>query len=342
MNTMMYKPIERMITYRALFNGEDGLSLSEVSSLSAIPIAIVRNDFAKLISSSLFGLDLYDTDDDDIADMPNTKLKKMFSDGMFDDTVFNVLDYAINDNSDTITVPVNIDEYIAYYNLAEQKSLPKKVSDEQTFVTSTIRYKKYVHEFTPDTIEKLEITEGAISDHYSIRITYAEPLSKSDTLTVIPLKIGFDATDNKYALISLYNNQIRVFDFDYIGTDIRYDTKVASPRISNDIEKVAANVWGVEFDKCFDDNFNLVNPVQVTVRFFDEANVINKLKRDLTFRNSKPIKEESGSYLYTDYVYGTDSFIKWLCSYGSSAMLISPQNLVTDFVALLKERLAHL
>lgn len=340
MNDLLNKPIERMLTYRSFLNTYEGISLNALNSLLNIPLNVLRNDFFILLSSLLFSLDICDTEDTPWDELSCDSLKKQFDMGTFDDKNFVVFDSSASLNADAITVPVDIDEYIAYFNMMEQKKLPKKVSDEQTFVTSTIRNKKYVHEFTPDTIEKLLSVEGAISDCYFIKILYKEPLLKTETLEVFPLKIGFDATENRYALIALCNNIIRVFDFDFIDQNIRLTIKGTAPKILKDIEKIASKVWGFEFDKCFDNSFNLKKPVTVSVRFFDEANVISKLKRDLFFRT--PIsfcKEESGSYLYVDSVFGTDSFINWVCSYGSSAQIISPQNLVDDFVAILKGRL---
>ena len=85
-------------------------------------------------------------------------------------------------------------------------------------------------------------------------------------------------------------------------------------------------IWGFEFNTCHDDKGKLVEGTVVKVRFYDEANVINKATRELTHRNPIELfKDDSGSLIFSDEVYGIDSFLNWIYSFGSSAQILEPQ-----------------
>jgi predicted DNA-binding transcriptional regulator YafY len=72
--------------------------------------------------------------------------------------------------------------------------------------------------------------------------------------------------------------------------------------------------------------------------YCNEANVINKAKRDLAYRNPVNLyHDEGGNLIYEDDIYGKDSFIRWILSYGSSVRILEPQSLIDEFIEILSK-----
>lgn len=315
----LYNPIERLIRYRTALGSQEALSIASLSSLLSIPIDVVRNDI-NLVILSAYPFIL--PEDDRVTDIE-------------DDTVLELIEISTDDYAETLSISVDIDEYIAYQNLFEQKQMPKKVSGETSLITKTIRNKKYVYDLPPYVLEVLDLIETAISDRLCIRFDYRNGSKDPVSVIACPARIGFDASETLYVLIAFADRRPFVYDME----------KISNIRISSDIPyfinnvyfKNADKVWGFEFDKCIDDNGMTAKPTRVTVRFYNEANVPDKLMRDLTYRH--PVKLDrlrSGDIVYTDDVYGIESFKKWIYSYGSSAQILKPVSLRTEFAEDLK------
>ncbi|MBE3584330.1 MAG: WYL domain-containing protein [Limnochordaceae bacterium] len=95
------------------------------------------------------------------------------------------------------------------------------------------------------------------------------------------------------------------------------------------LESFLASAWGVEVG---------VQPVPVVVRFWDEVNVLEKVRHQMRWRpHARLVKEnrpaderpwgKAESYLYHDMVSGLNSFRRWLRSFGSSAEVLVPHEL---------------
>ena len=84
---------------------------------------------------------------------------------------------------------------------------------------------------------------------------------------------------------------------------------------------------------CFSDE-----PEQVKVRFYNEANVWNKVKKELANRVNGKLYEKDGYLYYEDIVYGISKFRSWLYGYGSSAIVLEPESLRKHIIDSLRER----
>lgn len=95
-----------------------------------------------------------------------------------------------------------------------------------------------------------------------------------------------------------------------------------------DLRRFMAPRWGVDMSP----------PVRVKVRFYNEANVIDKVRSELTCRGlpvSPP--EEDGSLTFCQEVYGITSFFKWVLSFGSSAEILEPPELRARAIAVARK-----
>ena len=155
-------------------------------------------------------------------------------------------------------------------------------------------------------------------------------------VSVKPLKIGFDATENRYVVISASNGHIQVHDVECMS-------RISVPKAETDSDPSLINkiphkkVWGFEYDKCLDKSGALTDPLRVKVMFYyNEANVINKAKRDLAYRDPIALyTDDSGNLIYEDDIYGKMSFLKWIRSYGSSVRILEPRSLADEFISTL-------
>ena len=329
-------PVERLVTYHALLSGYDSgyvsYSLKKLSDSTGIPLPVIRNDF-KMIFENSGGF--IDSGDDDI------EIPSKFLDGLYDNYDFySVLPYAENKDSDIISIPVTIDEYVAYQNIFEKNNSQGNATSEESLITSTIRNIKYVNDYDANDLRKLEYIEKAILSTSAIKFNYLVPgEDTSKTVSIIPTKIGFDATENRYVIISTPDNRIDIYELDYIKGNIE---TISSENLTSHPEylKSADKVWGFEYDKCITPSGKRAKPLHVKIEFIYE-DVHDKIRRSLELR--KPDKLEvtkNGKLIYEDDVYGKDSFINWVLSFGSSAKVISPKSLAKEIMDICEREIA--
>lgn len=83
-----------------------------------------------------------------------------------------------------------------------------------------------------------------------------------------------------------------------------------------DLETYLEPIWAVEAG---------TEPVQVVVRFADEANVVAKAQRQTAHRRrARWLTLADGSALYVDWVVGENEFLRWLRGFGRSAEILAP------------------
>ena len=309
----IYNPIERLIRYRTVMSSAAEITVDSLSKALGIPSKIVMNDIKTVVGSA----NPFILPEDDLTEDINN------------DTILELIDFDEDDYYEKLSVPVDIDEFLAFQNLFEQNVMPKKVTGEKTLITKSIRNKKYVYDIPAFVLELLDSVEAAISDKLNIEFDFMFDSVTPRHYVVSPARIGFDASESQYVLISFSNGNLQCFDMERIS-----NIKISKTpyEINDDFFENADKVWGFEYDKCIDPSGERLKPLRVSVKFYDEANVLEKVKRDLTYRNPIELKHlPTGEVIYTDDVYGIESFKRWIYSYGSSAEILKPQKLRKEF-----------
>ena len=92
---------------------------------------------------------------------------------------------------------------------------------------------------------------------------------------------------------------------------------------------ITPNVWG---------NFFSGKPAYVKIRFYNEANVWKKVKKELANRINGKLYEEDGFLYYEDLVYGISRLRSWVYGYSSSAVVLEPESLRQQIIESLKIR----
>lgn len=321
--------LERLMRYYSLFTYQYESSISYISQFYEIPLSVVRKDFATILNCANAPFYLLDESDADFCS------SELIISGQYDESLWGYFDITENDYfNNLLCIPVNVDEYLAYNNLYEQHSFPKQIYKENSYVSSSIRNKKYLTDFNPTVLEHLETIESAILDNNGIVFKYKLPQTHVSEVHIKPIRIGFDATENRYVVITTYLRRVCVYDLDYIMGTIKIDSEndsIVTPELLSKSDKV----WGFDFNSCFNEYGEFVPALRVKVCFFDEANVINKVRRDLTYRNPLNLElDTQGNLIYEDDVYGIDSFIQWILGFGSSVKILSPDSLIDSIKAI--------
>ena len=176
--------------------------------------------------------------------------------------------------------------------------------------------------------DRLQLVEDAIENQASLFMRYQNSKNEIMQFDFQPLKISYDENENLYCILSIHKGAIQVHRFDRILGLWPGHTKVEGGDVSL-IENLAPQVWG----NCFSEE-----PEHVKVRFYNEANVWNKVKRDLACRTKGKLYAEDGFLYYEDTVYGISKFRTWVYGFGSSAIVLEPVSLREHIIESLKER----
>lgn len=169
---------------------------------------------------------------------------------------------------------------------------------------------RYNHQYV-DLNTKLSIINEAIQEQRCLQMTYITSKNERKSFYFKPLKISYDATENLYSIISIYEGRVQIHRLDQVLSIEDSKEQLATPDMSP--ISIAPNVWG----NCFSDP-----PEYVKIRFYNEANVWKKVRKDLAYRSSGKLYEKDGFLYYEDIVYGTSKLRPWLYGYGSSAVVV--------------------
>lgn len=178
--------------------------------------------------------------------------------------------------------------------------------------------------------ERLQMIEDAIQDQTPLCIKYRTKHGIA-TFHFQPLKITYDESENLYCVLSTYQGMIQIYRLDRISSMWPSSETVEQGDVSV-IEALAPQVWG----NCFTEQ-----PEHVKVRFYNEANVWEKVRRDLACRTKGQLYEKDGFLYYEDTVYGISKFRPWIYGFGSSAIVLEPSSLREHIIQSLKERKNH-
>ncbi|WP_066635988.1 helix-turn-helix transcriptional regulator [Desulfolucanica intricata] len=83
--------------------------------------------------------------------------------------------------------------------------------------------------------------------------------------------------------------------------------------------------WGMDMSR----------PETVRIRFYNEANVVEKVQREFKARGlPEPAQLEDGSLEYCGKIHGIKNFAKWVLSFGSSAEVLEPEWLRNEMIRI--------
>ena len=346
----------------------DGMSILELHHYTQIPIDTIRLDIAAIlkwqaaINSKYDGdisfipenlenrifldfeniKDLFkenqsdgDMSDEDsqfeytIADMLNRfdpDLEEKLLNGGFDHIPIDIENCSLTE-SDTFNIALSYDESLALDAIRKDITPDKPSPITKTSFLQIKDSYRTIHDYQELT-SRLQIIDEAIKKKKSLSMNYKNSIGEILKITFQPLKISYDESENLYCVLSVSENKIQVHRLDRI-LDLRPGTEKVDAGDSSIIDSIAPQVWG----NCFSEQ-----PEHVKVKFYNEANVWEKVKRDLACRTKGHLYEKDGYLYYEDTVYGISKFRPWIYGFGSSAIVQEPKSLREHIIKSLKER----
>ena len=307
---------------------ECAIPIREIADRTGIPMEVLRSDLFCILEVAKYDYDL-SVDGKSIWEIYENKNgidKKAFMKDLMNGGLDEAKLVVLSDDKSVLIPLTGEESSIMDHILREHKKgrksdeLPFMVKDSYHFITMD-------EEGVNDTLYSVR---NAIKNNKEIVIR-----RKSDgkKLVIEPVSLFYDATENIYAVLYVKNDGIealRIDKIEYLSEGKKFEPpKDIKKRIS-----ILPNVWGLEFN---------TKPMNVRVRFaslHSNGNVGKKVRRDLERRTNGKLSEEGEYLIYEDKVYGKDAFLRWVFSYGSSAVIEKPKSLRNEVIKIIEKELA--
>lgn len=337
MSNKYYNPFIRLKEYLSLMSDplllnpytKDyiGISIQGIFDYTDIPINIIRTD----ISTMYDGINIMIDDEAAITietektynlfELEQKEICKLFKSGKLDNIpLYCNFTYQYED-----TYQINV-------SMPELKFLSDFMNKEKSDIhPQNNLYIKDSFYFNPahkTLYENLQLVNDAISNKKTLKMRYQINSGQMRIFTFIPYKIIYDAKNNLYSILSVYNSNIVIYNFENIR-EIHSCNENMKLEDTSTLD-IIPHVWGNEFS---------ADSIYVKVKFYNENDVWKKVYHDLALKKDKKLYEKNGFLYYEDIVYGKNSFRSWIYSFKESAIVIEPLSLREEIIASLKERL---
>ena len=351
-----------------------GVSMQKLHEITHIPLAIIRKDFLTMfqwqnnLMQSVTNNTFYATTENmfvlsfdsehasyhiadqqyDLDTLYDTLMSAQFPqqfetlllDGCFDHLPI-FLEYNIGEtyylslSSEESVALQMLDEEALYQKDSTHTSIHPTIQKLGKLYTNSYKIKDsylYTHEYTmPNSkltlYHKLDLLNKAITQRSCLLLKYQSAKNQMQQFVFRPLKISYDADENLYAVLSIYNNAVQVHRLDRILSLTETTEQVPVPDMTK--LDIYPNVWG----NCFSDT-----PEHVKVKFYNEANVWQKVRKELAYRTNGKLYENDGFLYYEDTVYGISKFHAWIRGYGRSVIVLEPKSLRDKILESLRIR----
>lgn len=323
----MTNSIYRLETLITLLSGE-GTTISRLAQFMDVSKGVIYDDLLSIMKDKNSRLILLTYDEAFEEDFLSTNASEGQNDsafardiktGKYDDVeIFVSTPY-----SNKIEVVLSAEEMDALQDFSDQK-LGSRISNGLSYLV-----KNSNSGFTERDIELSNYLIETMEDGDSLTITYlphkkdAVPFTK----TIRPIRIVHNINDN---LVYVCDHEGNFYRFDCIKNYRPSDEKL---EVSPDIDmRKFDKMWGVILSEDY---------THVKLKIFDEVGVIERVKKDLGEKFSDETfhyYEDKGYAIYEDDVVGVGSFMSWVYSYGSSVVLLSPDELVKRVIESIKIR----
>ncbi len=286
-------------------------------------IALLKN---KTLQSCINTADAYDIDGnsdlylaEEFIDDPEEYSAKILA-GEFDDTEW-VIDLKLMDMDDELLSLSNLElgalKSFGENILSLKRAAVFETKDITTPIPSIVR-------------ENQKKITAAIEQGNAITFDYKSGIGRVHSLTILPVRINTNVTDNWIYVLSSVGTSYRLDRFVHI-------CKIVPPPASVK-KKPNANrkyYWGTGSSR-------EPAPTHVKIKIYNETgNILEKIRNDLSFRRETGTFRQAGDVIYyEDDVIGIKDFQRWVRSYGSSIVVIEPRELRDDILSRAREALS--
>lgn len=289
-------------------NSEDGASIRELHRKTEMPVEVIKENLENLwYNAELYLIDLAPEDEEGYEEASGNCLDFKWSIGNFDEN--------------TKVLSLNHFERYLYKNiLTKSENSGSDILGIKTKSTYDIEDYKF----------KLCQISLAVESRRALRAKYKTRTSKIEEFIIMPLGIVFYEFENLFYVVGQYDNNIVTYRLDRIES-LGPPKDSFTPIEGFDLKKYISNIWGMEQGE----------PVQAKIKFLKAGNVFYRVRRDLECRQNKKLTEFDDYIVYEDTIVGINSFKNWLRSFGSSAVVIEPEELRKEMIDSAKRSLAY-
>lgn len=322
MNLDGFDPVSRMTQYFYLmssggYDSGTGASIRQIVKRLKYPIHLVRYDYSELYKRKM----IYPISDDVFDDSFEEDLFEIdLRLGLADDVIMiDIWDDFEGYQDRPYRLPLNSSEYEVIQLFYEK---------ERAYIAPVLRIKdSFRSTHTPSVYSMLKIATDAVRGETELLINLIGIGEKR----ILPQKIFYDATDNDYGIVTIENRKPKVYPLSLIRS-LKDTGRKGCVRNTSALE-VLHQLWGMEF---------MNDKIHARVRFYDEANVFNKVRRDTANRKYANLNKKNGCLVFEDDIYGYDVFKSWVLSFGFSAIVEKPDRLRNEIIDEMRRRLKRI
>jgi len=322
---------------------EEGCSIVSLQKHLRLPVGVLRRDIALLLSMPEKGYIWFDSDEVDIDNIPNDKLRSGVIRGLYDDVpIISALPFYYTEAD--VPVPMKETEKELLSGYLQSVFNGREPQDAGYVVKQSYRF-----HHTEALTERILTLNEAINASCAVRMRYRDPRKKNElTIEIFPVRLLYDATDNIYSVVAACEEFRHLYTY-------RLDRMIY-------VSANRGNIWDPEASKhkelmgklkyapiIWDGNYDSADPVHVKVSFQNTGNVWDKVKQDLVYRTNGILFESEADIfgkkekvlVYEDDVSGMNSFRSWVSGYGRSAYVHEPEVLRDSIVSALKKQVEN-
>ncbi|SFQ09620.1 Predicted DNA-binding transcriptional regulator YafY, contains an HTH and WYL domains [Lachnospiraceae bacterium XBB1006] len=316
----------------SLINSEEyDASITNLANDCNIPLPYMRKVMLSLIKNQTTQYCLYTSDelfisadnDDDDFDLEQSFIEKYTDDpkryaelilnGTYDDMTWE-FNLRVLDNICDVILPLTHLEYGAITALGESILSIKR--------GALLEKKETVNPISLEVQKNCDTILTAKSNGYAVSFSYQKSNGEIEQVTCHPVELTTNISDNWIYMSSAEGKSYRLDRFKQIHRIIK---TTSPPEYTENPKKKYA--WGSYFN-------DELEPIHVKIRIAAETkNIIRKVKNDLKYRSrTGKLIQDGEYYFFEDDIIGLPEFQRWLRGYGSSIIVLEPQELRDEIV----------
>lgn len=291
-----------------LNNNFDGYSIRELSEILQVPIELIKQDMKHLLDNEEFNINLFPDID--------------FSDD-YDEFDNDIKWFAISQKENSAILSLTSLELMSFKLFINniKESISKKKYEKINLVI-----KNNFNSMNDEQKRFLRIIEKALKKENVITLSYRNKQDKVNVFDVCPIGIVYYEFESLWYMVGYWKEMIFYYRLDRIKNVVIKNITFEYPDNFNMRESMA-NLWGMELGEEY----------KVKVKFKNDYNLVEKLKRDLYNRKNAKLYTKDKYIIYEDRVIGINNFKMWVRGFGSDAIVIEPKEVRDDILNSAKE-----
>lgn len=302
----------------AYINSEEyDATITHMASDCCVPLVYMRKTLLTMLNNKILQACLYtndDYDDDKVSlmeyflDNPDAFTKKLLQ-GRYDDIAWEMNLRVLDANEDELLTLTHM-EFGAIKLLKENALTIKR--------GALFEKKETINPISAEVRKNKKIILDAIERNAAISFIYKNRQNLTEQVKCYPIELFTNVNDN---WVYFRSSEGKLYRLDRIiqGCKTLKDA-IDSPEIPSLPNLKYA--WG-SYYKYGEE------PIHVKIRISPETrNIIQKIKSDVEYRkNTCKFYPDGDYYYYEDDIIGINEFQRWVRSYGSSIVVLEPENL---------------